>query len=75
MTIARGMFQPCSGYVSTAYEVCFDLALDLFQLSLKVCFYRDQNMLRPCTKFGSTVVRGLFSTLLEVCFDRARVIF
>ena len=52
----------------------------MIQLSHEVCFYRAQDMLRPCTKYVSTVARGRFqpclrcvSTVLEVAFDFLRV--
>ena len=65
VSTARGIFLPCSSYVSTVLEVCFDRARGIFDCSyfptvLEVCFDRAQSMFRPS---------------FEVCFDRARGMF
>ena len=53
------MFGPCSRYVSTVLEVCLD---------------RARGMFRPCSRYVSTVLE-VCSTVLEVCFDRARYVW
>ena len=57
---ARGMFRPCSSYVSTVLELSFDRARDVLQ---------------PCLRYLSAVARGMFRPSREVCFEHARVMF
>ena len=81
-TVARGIFRPSWGYVSTVYEVCFD--------RVRVCFVRRLGYLstmlekcfRPCSRYALTGLEVCFDrrsryvfTVLEVCFGCARIMF
>ena len=54
---ARVIFRPCSQYVSTVLEISSDSRSCIFRASLELYFCH---------------ARGLVSTVLEVCFNRAR---
>ena len=77
---APGIFRPCPRHVSTVHEVEFDV--------LEVCFDHAQGMFSPCSIYVATVLEVCFdrarnfltvldvrSTVFEVCFHCARVIF
>ena len=55
---ARGMFRPCSRYVSTVLEGCFDRARGMFRpcsryvsTVLEACFDSNRDVFRPCSKY------------------------
>ena len=69
-----GIFRPCSRYVWTVLEVCFDCARGMLRpfsryvsTVLEICFDRSRGMFRPFSRYVLTV--------LEVCFDCSRGMF